>query len=91
MLQSFLDSVNSVVKTSYESKTIFLTLLCFSLVTTFKGSDQREVRGAGKMANEMPWAMVNCDYNGAICIAATLYWWNGVSSTNSIGANVRKK
>jgi hypothetical protein len=30
------------------------------------------------MANEkyMPWAVVNCDYNGAICIAAPLYWWN---------------
>jgi hypothetical protein len=30
-------------------------------------------------------------YNGAICIAAPLIWWNRVSSTNSIGANARKK
>jgi hypothetical protein len=45
------------------------------------------------MANEkyMPWAVVNCDYKGAIYKAAPFYWWNGVSSTNSIGANARKK
>jgi hypothetical protein len=32
-----------------------------------------------------------CTKNGAICIAAPLNWWNSVSSTNSIGANARKK
>jgi hypothetical protein len=30
-------------------------------------------------------------YNGVICIAALLYWWNRGSSTNSIGANAWEK